>query len=321
MVRRLSGRSTWLLIPTVLVALAVAAPVAAQPAGTVKGVVKDDKGQPIEGAVVKVDRSDGSVQAHFETKTNKKGEYLQTGLASGGYKVMAEKDKLGSAPINFQVRAYSNQTFDLVLNMAAAAAAANVAALKGAFEEGVALSNAGKHAEAIEKFTLAATMSPACNDCYDNIGAMYAQDKTYDKAEEAFKKAIDIKADDANAYNGLANVYNAQRKFDEAAKAGAKATQLSSVLGASGGSGGNADALYNQGVALFNGGKSADARPLFEQAVQANPNHADAHYMLGMTLAGENPAKAVAEFETYLKLTPDGKNAALAKQFISALPH
>jgi hypothetical protein len=43
--------------------------------------------------------------------------------------------------------------------------------------------------------------------------------------------------------------------------------------------------------------------------------------MLGMTLAGENPAKAVEEFQTYLKLEPAGKNAALAKQFVSALPH
>ena len=31
------------------------------------------------------------------------------------------------------------------------------------------------------------------------------------------------------------------------------------------------------------------------------------------------PAKAVTEFETYLKLAPEGKNAPLAKQFVGAL--
>ena len=41
--------------------------------------------------------------------------------------------------------------------------------------------------------------------------------------------------------------------------------------------------------------------------------------MLGMTLAGENPAAAVTEFETYLKLSPSGPNAPLAKQFVDAL--
>jgi cytochrome c-type biogenesis protein CcmH/NrfG len=77
--------------------------------------------------------------------------------------------------------------------------------------------------------------------------------------------------------------------------------------------------MYNQGVILFNQGKAADAKPLFESVVQAQPNNADAHYMLGMTMAGTEPAKAVTEFETYLKLAPTGKNAPLAKQFVDAL--
>ena len=42
--------------------------------------------------------------------------------------------------------------------------------------------------------------------------------------------------------------------------------------------------------------------------------------MLGMTLAGENPSAARGEFETYLKLSPSGPNAAMAKQFVDALP-
>ena len=40
----------------------------------------------------------GGTGRKFETKTNKKGEYIQIGLATGSYKVDAEKDKLGSAP-------------------------------------------------------------------------------------------------------------------------------------------------------------------------------------------------------------------------------
>ena len=51
-----------------------------------------------------------------------------------------------------------------------------------------------------------------------------SQKKDYDAAEASHKKAIEIKADYAEAYSGLANVYNASRKFDEAAKASAKAT-------------------------------------------------------------------------------------------------
>jgi hypothetical protein len=41
--------------------------------------------------------------------------------------------------------------------------------------------------------------------------------------------------------------------------------------------------------------------------------------MLGMTLVGSDPAKAVPAFEKYLQLSPGGPNAAMAKQFVDAL--
>ena len=72
--------------------------------------------------------------------------------------------------------------------------------------------------------------------------------------------------------------------------------------------------MFNQGVILWNAGKIADAKKQFEAAVAANPNHAEAHYQLGMALVNEgNLAGAATEFETYLKLAPDGPNAATAK--------
>jgi tetratricopeptide (TPR) repeat protein len=146
--------------------------------------------------------------------------------------------------------------------------------------------------------------------------------KDYDKAEAAYKKAAELKPDDASAYNGLANIYNAQRKFDLAAQASAKATELSTSLsggGAAGGAGG-ADALFNQGVILWNGGKVAEAKKAFEGAIAANPNHAEAHYQLGMALVNEgNLPGAATEFDTYLKLAPTGPNAATAKSLVAQL--
>jgi tetratricopeptide (TPR) repeat protein len=198
--------------------------------------------------------------------------------------------------------------------------AANGAELKKLFEEGVAAGNAGRHDEAIEKFNGGIAINPKCYDCYDNIGFAHMQKKEYDKAEEAYKKAAEIKPDDAAAWNGLATVYNAQRKFDEASKASAKATELSTNLSATGGPGAGADAMYNQGVILWNAGKVAEAKKQFEAAVQANPSHAEAHYQLGMALVNEgNLAGAATEFETYLKLAPSGPNAATAKSLVAQL--
>jgi tetratricopeptide (TPR) repeat protein len=312
----------WLLTIAALgVVVAIAAPAVAQMGGMVKGVVRDDKGQPVDGATVTITMNDTSRK--FTTKTNRRGEFLQIGLQSGQYSVVAEKDKLQSASSNARVSAGSPAEINLVIGVAAAAAssdaAARAGALKKTFEEGVALSQSGQHEQAIAKFNEGLTISPQCYDCYNNIGYSYTQLKKYDEAEAAYKKSTELKPDDAAAYNGLANIYNAQRKFDQAAAASAKATELSSSLSAAGG-GGSADALFNQGVILWNGGKVAEAKKAFEGAIAANPSHAEAHYQLGMALVNEgNLAGAANEFETYLKLAPNGTNAATAKSLVAQL--
>ena len=319
MVRR-NGRPIW---PLMLAALAIAMPVVAQMGGMVKGTVVDDKNQPVEGAKVTISMTDTGRK--FETKTDKKGQYLQIGLASGAYTVVAEKDKLASATQKATIRAGAPAELNLVIGVAAAALTkegmAKAGALRSAFEAGVALSQAGKHEEAIAKFNEGIVASPQCFDCYNNIGYSYTQMKDYDKAETAYKKASELKPDDAAAYNGLANIYNAQRKFDLAAQASAKATELSTSLsGAAGAGGGGADALFNQGVILWNGGKVAEAKKAFEGAIAANPSHAEAHYQLGMALVNEgNLQGAATEFDTYLKLAPTGPNAATAKSLVAQL--
>jgi len=325
MVRRMNGRPAWLLVFAMFVGLAIAMPALAQSTGMVKGVVKDDKGQPVDGAKVTIEMSGGTGR-RFETKTNKKGEFIQIGLQSGQYKLTAEKEKLASAPATVNVRVNSPGEAELVLAPAGAAAGmtkegqAKQLAMKKAFDEGVALSQAGKHDEAIAKFNEAIAANPNCYDCYNNIGYSYSQKKDYPNAETAYKKSTELKPDDANAYNGLATVYNAQRKFDEAAAASAKATQVGGGAAAGAGGGGNADALYNQGVILWNSGKVAEAQKAFEGAVQANPNHAEAHYQLGMALVNQgNMAGAATEFETYLKIAPEGPNAATAKSLVAQL--
>ena len=309
MVRRFCGRPIALCAVALFAALALAVPAAAQSTGIIRGTVVDDKGQPVEGAKITIEMSGGTGR-RFETKSDKKGEFLQVGLGSSPYSVKAEKDKLGSAPVTVTVRANTTQTANLVLGIASAAASADAAKkmadIKKLFEDGVALSTADKHSDAIEKFNAAAALSPTCYDCYNNIGYSYSQTKEWEKAEAAYKKSIELKADDATAYSGLATVYNAMRKFDEAQEASKKASQYAGVLGAAGGASGNASALYNQAVILFNQSKPAEAKPLLEQAVAADPSMADAHYLLGMTLVGIDPTKAVPEFEQYLKLSPNG---------------
>jgi tetratricopeptide (TPR) repeat protein len=298
--------------------LAFALPAAAQ--GLVQGTVADAQGQPIDGAAISIEQ-DGT-NRRFDMKTNKKGEFMQIGLSSGKYKVTATKDKL-SATKDVQISQGRPASVKLVLGAAAAASPADTAAataMRKVLDDAIAASNAGRYDEAIAGFQKAIESNASCFACYYNVGYNYAQKKDYDNAETNYKKAIEVKADYADAYAGLASVYNAQRKFDLAAAASAKATEFSSTLGGGNTASGGADAFYNQGVILWNGGKVADAKKAFESAIQANPNHAEAHYQLGMALVNEgNLAGAGTEFETYLKLAPTGPNAATAKSLVAQL--
>lgn len=332
----LSGPRVLLVACAVLVAVAMTSPATAQSTGMVKGKVFDGKGQPIEVAKVTIEFKDG-VSRVYTVKTNKKGEYTQIGLPPGNYKVTAEKEKVGAQSYDCRVRL--GDTAEVNFQLAPGSSgptkedAAKVVAIKKLFDEGVAASRTADQAAlagdleaarvsrdgALAKFTEAATVMPTCFDCYYNIGYAYAQKKEYDKAEEAFKKAIELKADYVEAYNGLATIYNAQKRFDDAQAASQKAAALATASGSAGG-GGGVDALYNQGVIAWNAGKAEDAKKAFEEALKADPKHANSHYQLAMCQInlGKLP-EAVAEFESYMQLAPDGQYAAQVKAMLLQL--
>ncbi len=319
MIRRITSRLAWQALVASVVVLGFALPAAAQ--GMITGKVVDAKGDPVADAKITIEQTDG-VTRKFETKSDKKGEFIQIGLQSSSFKVTAVA-KEGTATATTRVSQRGPSAVRLVIGGGAGndpALAAKTAELRKAFDDGVALSRAGKYDESVESFNKAVALNPNCQDCFYNIGFAYAQKKDYDKAEENYKKALAVKPDYAEAYNGLANIYNAQRKFDQAAEASAQASKLSaSAPGAL--QGGNADALYNEGVILWNGGKIADAKAKFEAAIAANPNHAESHYQLGMALVNEGKLKEAGEqFNTYLKMSPDGPNAATAKALVAQLP-
>ena len=174
-------------------------------------------------------------------------------------------------------------------------------------------SRAGQHDVAIEKFNAALAISPACFDCQFNIGVALMAKKDEKAAEEAWKKALEMKADYAEALNALSTLYNNQKRFEEAAAMSAKAA-------AAGGGSGSADATFNQGIILWNQGKIAEAKVKFEETIKMNASHSDAHYQLGMALLNEGKlTEAVAEFESYVKLAPDGQYATQAKGMIAQL--
>jgi tetratricopeptide (TPR) repeat protein len=313
-----------LAIGTLALGLALVAVPASAQSGQVKGKVVDAKGQPIEGAKVTIANVETSGRK-LETKTNKKGEYIQIGLQPGHYTITVEKGDLKDTK-DVQIHLDMAQ-LDFTLEPGKgtvskedqAKAQAKNAEIQKAFGEGVELSNQNKNEEAIAKFQEVIVSVPKCAECYANIGTIQARMKDYEKAEASFKQAIEVKPDFAEGYNGLATVYNMEKKFDLAAEASKKAAELGGAAGAAGG-GGNASTVFNQGVILWNAGKIPEAKAQFEQAVKLDPNMAEAHYWLGMAIVNEGKtADAKEHFEAYLKLAPTGQYAETAKSILASI--
>jgi tetratricopeptide (TPR) repeat protein len=297
----------------------VAAPAAAQ-TGAVKGKVVDGQGTAVDGAKITIQSAESSARK-YETKSNKKGEFFQIGLAPGNYKVSAEKDNLFQS---FDVRVRLGDPLNINFVLVPGAGPANAeeaskkaAALRASFDEAVALSQAGKNEEAIAKFTEVTVAAPTCATCFANIGSIHLKSNKYDEAEAAYKKALEVDPNLMAAKTGLMNVYNAQRKFDLAEK---MAAEVAAGSGGGEGGGGNPDALYNQGVVQWNANKFQEAQQAFEGALKADPNHSESHFMLGKVFINLGKlAEAALEFETYLKLAPSGPNAKEAQTNYDAL--
>src|SRR5437667_386258 len=91
---------------------------------------------------------------------------------------------------------------------------------------------------------------------YYNIGVSEVQLKDYDKAEAAYKKAIELRPSYPEAYNALAAMYTSQKKMDLAAAAASKAAELSAATPG----GGSPDSMYSAGVGLWNANKFPEAQ-------------------------------------------------------------
>ena len=291
--------------------------------GQIRGKIVDAENKPVDGAKVTLQQTDTNTK--FELKTKKNGEFMQIGVPPGNYKVTAEKDGLTASKtahisldmteVNLTLTKGGVATADMSKEERAKAEA-RVAGIRAAYSEAAALTNAGKFDEAIAKFNEVLKDVPKCPECYIGIGASNAAKKDYSAAEAAYKKAIELDPNTIDAYNGLATIYNDQKKFPEAQAMSAEAMKRGTAGGASGG----AESLYNAGVISWNANDFAKAHEQFAAAVAANPNHAESHFMLGQVNLnlGKLP-DAAKEFEAYLKIAPNGPNAKDAASKVEML--
>ena len=203
--------------------------------------------------------------------------------------------------------------------------------LNDAYTAGRAALDAKMYDAAIESLTKASTIDDKQVAIWSGLADAYvgrAATKSgadasadYDKGFDAFKKAIELKPDDAAYYNNFALALAKDKKIEEAKTNLDKAAQLDPP--------GAGKYFYNMGALLVNSGQNDAAGEEFKKAIAADPTYADAQYQYGVFLASKATADAsgkitaapgtIEALQKYLELKPDGTFAPSAKELIAQL--
>ena len=271
--------------------------------------------KPIPNATILVVSADSGHNFKQEFKAKGDGSYAIF-LLNGTIKYKFTYSAPGYQPyeqtLKLQLAPEKNlQDIDLSPQAAAAPAAKEVQPTADpaivAYNEGANLANEGKFAEAIAKIEEAVTKKPDLTTGYETLARLYLRTKAYDKAIDAANKVLAVDTDNTDMNVVLFDSYTA--KGDKA-----KAAEYKTKVPA------NAAATYNEAVPLLNAGKYKEAEKLLKQVIEIDPKFAVAYYQLGIVgMQNGDMAAAKANFQKYLELDPNGKDADVAKEALKSL--
>ncbi len=296
----------------------------------IEGVVKDPNGQPLNNALIKIERKD--IKGSYKVKTKKKGDYLHAGLPLGTYDVICEVDgkdvdsvhgvktKLGDPTVvNFDLKAQADKQKEVA-----------AAAEKGELTKEQARDMTPEQKAALEKAmkerTAAMSKNKALNDAF-NAAMESMKSKQYPQAVEQFNKAAELDPKQVVIWSNLAETYSEmgkaqtgaeqQASLDKAVETYKKAMELAP---ADAGMANNLALVYarqkkfpemeaelnkavqldptnagryyfNMGAVLTNAGQTDAACTAFKNATEKDANYADAYYQYGICLTGKATAK------------------------------
>jgi len=131
---------------------------------------------------------------------------------------------------------------------------------------------------------------------YNQLGVAFSTQQIWGNAAVCFRKAIEIRPDNADAHANLGNLFWQQRDlknamfcFQEAIAIDPNFTQV----------------YYNLGTILAELDRLEDATLLLGSAVELDPNFTDAHFNLGTALVKQNRIpEAIAAYERAISLSP-----------------
>lgn len=289
----------------------------AQAQGRIKGTVTNRESKPIAAAKIVITCPEIN-NYRRELTTNDAGEYA-TIIADGTKQYLFRVEAAGFQPIEqLNKPRIGGQTLELnftLISVAELQEAAQKAAMDqpGIKEqrEGAELLAAGKKAEAKAKFQAAVAAMPDLYLSWLELGKLEYGENKHREALTAAEKCLGASAGFSpclglavNAARGLGDKALIAKYEDEYKAANPTDPSI----------------YFNEAVTYLNKNDDAKAKPLLEQALQADPKHADALFQLGMVCfrSGET-AKAKELLQRFLETAPDHKEVATAKEMLKYL--
>jgi tetratricopeptide (TPR) repeat protein len=202
--------------------------------------------------------------------------YRQAGQAAKAGEILAgyERDKTNTPPLD-------DPLMEAVYSL-------NVGAT-GLMRQARILESQNRLAEAATLQEQALEQDPKLATGWINLISLYGRLNLFDKAESAFRKAIQAAPDQSDAYYNFGVMCVMQDRIPEAQQAFEKAIQLDPR---------NASALHNLGAIVERQGQLDRAARLYQQALAAMPEHHEARFKLGRIFANQRRyAEAIAQFE------------------------
>ncbi len=131
---------------------------------------------------------------------------------------------------------------------------------------------------------------------------------TWDAAEAAYRRAVELDPSLSNAFTNLGNLMFKRGRLSEAEQCYARALKVDPE---------QPEAFYNLGFLLYDRGELQKAIGAFESAIATDPSFADAHFNLAMAYQDlAKPDRARPHWEAYLTLDPNSPWAEIAERHL-----